>query len=54
LIELTEENLQDQDFDEEQVEAILSSWTNQLSGIAIKITYEDVLGDIIANCERHF
>lgn len=45
LLKLTEENLSSQDFDETTIKNVLDSWQEQMNGIAIKITYEDVLGN---------
>lgn len=44
LVELTEKNLAEK-FEENTIKNILDSWQEQMDGITIKITYEDILGN---------
>jgi hypothetical protein len=46
LARLTEENLAGQGFDEAQIRKILDAWQEQMDGITIYITYEDILGNL--------
>ena len=50
ILKLSSSNLQKQGFDEQETRKILDSWKNQLEGIEINITYEDVLG----NKQEHY
>ena len=46
LVKLTEENLAGQGFDEATIRKILDSWQEQMDGVTIYITYEDILGNL--------
>ena len=52
LIRLSASNLSRQGFSETEIANILNAWQEQVSGITIKITYEDVLGNKQENYER--
>jgi hypothetical protein len=46
LVKLTAENLAEQGFDAATIRKILDAWQQQMDGITIYITYEDVLGNL--------
>jgi hypothetical protein len=45
LVKLTEENLMNQGFDQQEAEQILETWQKQMDGISIQINYEDILSN---------
>jgi hypothetical protein len=46
LAKLSEENLAGQGFDKATIRKILDAWQEQMDGITIYITYEDILGHL--------
>ena len=45
LLKLTDKKLSDQGLGKVAIKSILDSWQEQMNGIAIKITYEDIVGN---------
>ena len=52
LIELTLERLAEQDLTEVDAEALMEDLESQLDEVKVTVTYEDVLGNIIAEAEQ--
>jgi hypothetical protein len=46
LVKLTQKNLAGQGFDEATSRKILDAWQEQMDGITVYITYEDILGNL--------
>jgi len=46
LVKLTEEHLAGQGFDEATIRKMLDAWQEQMDGITVYITYEDILGNL--------
>jgi hypothetical protein len=52
LIELTHERLVEQGFSEKDATAAMKELEDQLDEVTVTVTYEDVLGNVVADSEQ--